>query len=1282
MNAPARAFISYARSDGEAVASGLRRRLQAEHPGVTLWQDRAELEGGVGWWKQIAAALEQVDILIMVMTPAVTQSVVARREWRYARQQGVRVCPVFGVAPNEIDFDQLPSWMRKAHFYDLGKEWETFVGFLLSAKAEARVPFMAPDLPPDFVARAGESDALVTMLLDRARANPLAITTALQGAGGFGKTTLAAAICHDDDIVSAFDDGILWATLGAHANVQQELTRLYAALTGDRPAFVDAEDASIELASRLEDKNCLIVIDDAWDPNDVKPFLRGGQHCARLITTRRLQVVTSVGAGRVFVDEMTGDEAVAMLTARFKTRPVDLQPFRLLAERLGEWPLLLRLTASQLRERVERGDTIEGALAFVNRALDKRGVVAFDRASASSRNDAVASSVTASLAILSPQDRLRVTELAVLADAKAIPMSAAAALWQLDLFDTEELMQRIDDAGLVEFDVKMGAMRMHDVLRAHLHTQIADVPSVHARLVRDGWPDPYGLPDAFAWRWYGWHLTQAGLLGSLRDLLLDYKWLSAKLAATSAYALLEDFELAGPDDAFTAIAGALRLSASHLGHDASQLGAQLAGRLDRTQSASIARLLRSIDRDEAPPRLRLQHPTLMHPGGAMVAILKGHTGPIEALALHPEGSIAITGSVDRTVRLWDLDGWRSVRVFVGHEATVHALAVFADRRRVISGAEDRTLRIWDLESGDCLAVLRGHREAIRGVAVSPDGLTAVSLSEDGSVRLWDLEQQRSKVLFKGGFHQLRGIALTADGSAVLFGAGDGTILVYGMPNCIEIGRLGGDGAIVNAIAIAPDGRVLAGADDGSLRVWDLASGLSTLTLRGHDKSIRAVAVSPDGRWAISGGSDRFVRMWDLGTGVEMNAFEGHSGSVKGVAVLPAGDRIVSASGDATVCGWRHDGSVTQVRAQMRSGAVSMMALSADGSRALSASRGITADVWDVRTGQILRTLEGHTKTIQAVQITSDGTRAVTAAGDQTLRVWDLESGAALHTFAGHWEWIVSAVMTPNGERVLSLSLDRTARLWDLDQRRQLRVLVSRYARDVEGLRAQWLAMDDSRAVQVDLTDLAVTRSARMALSADGTRAVFAEGGTISVWNLETGVLIPIPVEDFHAEEVATDGHLSVVGSALGTLAVVDLSEARLLRQLDAGRREGRARPTLDIVVNASAGRVMVAERDGSVRTWDLSAGIEIDACDTGACEADAVAIAPNGRYAYAVTGDTVLAADLATRKATHRLSLDHHITALAVAPDGRHAVLGDESGRVHFLELDTHSTIRRGETLT
>jgi hypothetical protein len=69
-NPKPRVFISYARSDGEEFATSLRKRLQEEEPEIALWQDRAEMEGGVGWWKQIEEALDQVRFLVIVITPA------------------------------------------------------------------------------------------------------------------------------------------------------------------------------------------------------------------------------------------------------------------------------------------------------------------------------------------------------------------------------------------------------------------------------------------------------------------------------------------------------------------------------------------------------------------------------------------------------------------------------------------------------------------------------------------------------------------------------------------------------------------------------------------------------------------------------------------------------------------------------------------------------------------------------------------------------------------------------------------------------------------------------------------------------------------------------------------------------------------------------------------------------------------------------------------------------------------------------------------------------------
>src|SRR5712691_11472092 len=122
LNHPGRAprvFISYARADGEAYTRNLYTRLGKED--IPCWMDRFGMEGGKDWRQQILEALDAVEFLVVVMTPAAMQSPNVQWEWRYARQKGVCVYPVKGPLP--IDFATLPRWMRDVHWYDLDHEW-------------------------------------------------------------------------------------------------------------------------------------------------------------------------------------------------------------------------------------------------------------------------------------------------------------------------------------------------------------------------------------------------------------------------------------------------------------------------------------------------------------------------------------------------------------------------------------------------------------------------------------------------------------------------------------------------------------------------------------------------------------------------------------------------------------------------------------------------------------------------------------------------------------------------------------------------------------------------------------------------------------------------------------------------------------------------------------------------------------------------------------------------------------------------------------------------------
>ena len=763
-----RIFLSYARKDGEEFATRLRNRLQTEQPEIVLWQDRTEMEGGVGWWKQIEEALDQVRFLVIVMTPAAMQSEMTRKEWRYARQRGVNVYPVKGCREEELDYASLPNWMRKAHFFDLDKEWETFVNYLKSDREPTRVPFMAPDMPDGFVKRPREFEQLIAQVLDAKRENPIAITTALQGAGGYGKTTLALALCHDDQVIGAFDDGILWVTLGQNPNILGGLIKLYEALTGDQPAFLDEGQAVLKLREKLENRNCLLVIDDVWQKAHLKPFLAGGkQTCARLITTRRPDI--AMDARRVHVDEMTPDESGALVAALLPAehRPSNIALLlRDLSARLMEWPLLLKLAAGVIRGRLERDDTFEKALEYVTRVYNKHGLIAFDPKDAVERNDAAAKSIDASLEQLDKDDkegRTRLRELAMFPEDTDVPLRMIELLWGLDDLDTQQTVELLDNYRLVDLDLREGLVRLHDEIHSYLQRAISDETAVlHERLL-DRLGNPKKIQDGYALRWLAWHLGKADRHAELRTLLLDFEWMMAKLEKADIQSLLADYGYSANEPCLHLVRDAIRLSAHVLVRDRRQLASQLTGRLLGIDDNDIQALLKQTAEKAPRPSLWPLRGNLTPPGGPLIRILEGHSSLVVGVAITPDGRHAVSASYDNTLRVWDLESGQSVRTLEGHSDSVHGVAITPDGRRAVSASSDKTLRVWDLESGQSVRTLEGHSRSVHGVAITPDGRRAVSASWDNTLRVWDLESGQSVRTLEGHSSSVNGVAITPDG---------------------------------------------------------------------------------------------------------------------------------------------------------------------------------------------------------------------------------------------------------------------------------------------------------------------------------------------------------------------------------------------------------------------------------------------------------------------------------------------------------------------------------------
>jgi small GTP-binding protein len=228
---------------------------------------------------------------------------------------------------------------------------------------------------------------------------------------------------------------------------------------------------------------------------------------------------------------------------------------------------------------------------------------------------------------------------------------------------------------------------------------------------------------------------------------------------------------------------------------------------------------------------------------------------------------------------------------------VNGVAVTADGRRIISGSDDKTLRVWDADSGKCLATLEGHTGTVIEVAVTADGRRIISGSDDKTLRVWDADSGKCLATLKGHTGTVNGVAVTADGRRIISGSGDKTLRVWNMDLGKCLATLEGHTDWVRDVAVTADGRrIISGSDDKTLRAWDADSGKCLATLEGHTDWVRGIAVTRDGRRIVSGSDDKTLRVWELPPYGETVAEESGATRYTNAKVLLVGDSGVGKSG--------------------------------------------------------------------------------------------------------------------------------------------------------------------------------------------------------------------------------------------------------------------------------------------------------------------------------------------------------------------------------------------------
>ncbi len=299
------------------------------------------------------------------------------------------------------------------------------------------------------------------------------------------------------------------------------------------------------------------------------------------------------------------------------------------------------------------------------------------------------------------------------------------------------------------------------------------------------------------------------------------------------------------------------------------------------------------------------------------------------------------------------DKIKDILTLEGHKDGVNTVIFTQDKKYIITGSSDKTIKVWDVKTGKNVKTLTGHADYITSLSITKDGKYLASSSWDGTVNIWSLKKWKILTTLEGQFSYINSAVFSPTDKIVAFGGTDKKIFIFDYMLGELVQTLEGHTDTIHAITFSPDGKLIAsGGSDQTIRIWDVETGKLLKTISGHKDIVKSLVFSPDGKFLVSGSWDSTVKVWNVKTGTLIKTLKGNSLFVNGVAISPSGEYLASAHWNNSVILWNLKKGRLIKKITDHKSYVTSVAFSPDGKLLASGSNDFTAKIYKVTTGFI------------------------------------------------------------------------------------------------------------------------------------------------------------------------------------------------------------------------------------------------------------------------------------------------------------------------------------------
>ena len=610
-------------------------------------------------------------------------------------------------------------------------------------------------------------------------------------------------------------------------------------------------------------------------------------------------------------------------------------------------------------------------------------------------------------------------------------------------------------------------------------------------------------------------------------------------------------------------------------------------------------------------------------------IQRGHIAAIKTVIYTPDGQYLLTGSRDKTIKLWDVETGRELRSFFGHTSTINDLDISADGKTFVSSSADGSAIIWDILTGKPIKKFEASKDLLTSVALSNNGKYIVTAGYDNEAWLWDIKTGEKLQPFKVNSDKGRGYGIEvqfgSDNETIYFGNDNRTVTAFNLKGeklfekKPEEGWCGGcatfiatnekilvsssNGASLNihnlttanidkiivketddnrAIALSNDSKYILQLTDKLLNVYT-TSGDSLFSISIKD-NVNDIAFSPDGTTFATADDNLLINIYDIATGKIVNELGGYKAKAdKGGLDYNANSR------------WDYYiKKYTDLQNDLD--------ISPDGKYLVKAKLGSIARVWHLESGKIISELRGHEKAVMSVVFSNDGSQIITGGADGTIRVWEVKTGKEILKIAAHRDVIFHVGLNDDGTKIISGSWDGIVKVFNIKNGNELEVIRfengSAYKIDFFNgeLYALIANLDkslglyelDSKLKVKDFighTDIIhgidYYKNTIASVSWDGTLKVWDVATSLQNWRYKTD-------QPLYAVQINNEGNRIVCSGADRKIKMFDLASGKEVHDF-----EGHQSAVTNIKFSKDGKLMLSSSEDGMIKIWDLNTNQEL-----------------------------------------------------------------------------------------